>query len=156
MNNASQANLQAAKDFATEFMTNTSRWGVEIGKPVYLEEFGMARDNWENNVTAGEYQYASKATTTHKDNYFQHIIGLAMDSFKGKGSYIGTSPWAYGGIYRPETQHINKFGEVWAGDPPHEAPGWYDVYDTDKAMTIIYNQYKNIAAFLSQGKWGGY
>lgn len=44
-----------------------------------------------------------------------------MDDFKsGNGSYIGTSPWAYGGLYRPETQHANAFGEIWAGDPPHE------------------------------------
>lgn len=147
MSDPSEANLQAARDFALEFMTNTSRWGVEIGKPVFLEEFGMARDNWQND---GEYEYLSTATTTNKDNYYAYIIGLAMDSFKGDGSYVGTCPWAYGGVYRPETQRINEFGMVWAGDPPHEAPGWYDVYDTDYAMKIIYDQYKTIKAFLSK------
>ncbi|KAI9706243.1 MAG: hypothetical protein M1820_004818 [Bogoriella megaspora] len=150
MLNSSQANLDAAKAFATEFITNTSQWGIDIGKPVYLEEFGMARDNWQNNVTAGDYQYASNATTTHKDNYYQHIIGLAVDSFKSKtGSYIGTSPWAYGGIYRPETQQENEFGMVWAGDPPHEAPGWYDVYDTDQALTIVTAQKEDVDAFIA-------
>ena len=151
MNNKSAANLQAAKDFATEFITNTSRWATDIGKPVFLEEFGMARDNWENNVAAGEYQYASKATTHNKDSYYQHIIGLVMDDFKSRtAAYVGTSPWAYGGIYRPETQHENKFGMIWAGDPPHEAPGWYDIYNTDRALGIVEAQKKNIDAFLSK------
>jgi mannan endo-1,4-beta-mannosidase len=46
-----------------------------------------------------------------------------MDEFRNGGAYVGTSPWAYGGLYRPETQHVNEFGMVWAGDPPHESPG---------------------------------
>jgi mannan endo-1,4-beta-mannosidase len=151
MLNSSQANLDAAKAFATEFITNTSNWARDIGKPIFLEEFGMARDNWENNVTAGVYQYSSLASTTHKDDYYKHIIGLVMDSFKSKtGAFVGSSPWAYGGIYRPETQVENKFGMIWAGDPPHEAPGWYDVYDTDFALGIIADQKKDIDAFLAQ------
>ncbi len=52
MLNSSRANLQQAKDFATEFIGNASHWGHQIGKPVFLEEFGMARDNWQNNVSA--------------------------------------------------------------------------------------------------------
>ena len=76
-----------------------------------------------------------------------------MDKFKDtEGAYVGTSPWAYGGIYRPETQRANEFGDVWAGDPPHESPGWYDLYDTDEAMNIIHRQQLDIAAFLHDGK----
>merc|ERR1712244_212570 len=89
---------------------------------VFLEEFGMARDNWEN--VDKEYTYLSSASTTNKDDYFNTIIGAAVDDFEAEnGAYVGTCPWAYGGIYRPETQHENEFGEVWAGDPPHESPG---------------------------------
>ncbi|KAK6004863.1 hypothetical protein QM012_007642 [Aureobasidium pullulans] len=150
MLNSSSANLQAAKDFATAFVSNSSEWSKEINKPVYLEEFGMARDNWEN--VGKEYLYLSSAGTSNKDEYFNTIIGAAMDDFKSKnGSYIGTSPWAYGGLYRPETQHANAFGEIWAGDPPHEAPGWYDLYDTDEAMNIVYRQQQDIAKVLGKG-----
>jgi mannan endo-1,4-beta-mannosidase len=80
-----------------------------------------------------------------------------MDKFKDPaGAYTGTCPWAYGGIYRPETQHANAFGDVWAGDPPHESPGWYDLYDTDEAMNIVHRQQLDIAAFLRSGKgWHG-
>jgi mannan endo-1,4-beta-mannosidase len=84
--------------------------------------------------------------------WLQTIIGAAMDDFmSGNGSYVGTCPWAYGGLYRPETQRANAFGEVWAGDPPHEAPGWYDLYDTDEAMNIVQRQQQDIAEFLSKG-----
>lgn len=41
----------------------------------------------------------------------QTIIGAVMDDFKRGGPYIGTCPWAYGGIWRPETQRENSFGE---------------------------------------------
>jgi mannan endo-1,4-beta-mannosidase len=146
MYNSSKANLQQAQDFARDFMRNSSRWGAEIGKPVFLEEFGMARDNWENRDK--EYPYLSSASTSHKDAYFKTIIGAVMDEFRGNGAYVGTSPWAYGGIYRPETQHANEFGMVWAGDPPHESPGWYDLYNTDKAMYIVHEQQKIIANWI--------
>ena len=41
MYNSSAANLQTAQEFATEFVANTSRWAADIGKPIFLEEFGM-------------------------------------------------------------------------------------------------------------------
>ncbi|KAK3081837.1 hypothetical protein LTS18_000667 [Coniosporium uncinatum] len=148
MLNSSQANLDAAKDFATQFIANTSQWALDIGKPVLLEEFGMARDNWEN--VDKDYLYLSSASTTHKDEYFRTIIGAVMESFRNGGGYVGTAPWAYGGLYRPETQRANEFGMVWAGDPPHEAPGWYDLYDTDEAMNIIREQQQAIADFLAR------
>ncbi|KAI4613924.1 hypothetical protein J4E80_006612 [Alternaria sp. BMP 0032] len=151
MYNASDANLVAAQDFARDFMKNSSQWAMDIGKPVFLEEFGMARDNWVNEDK--EYPYLSDASTTHKDAYFTTIIGAVMDEFRNGGAYIGTSPWAYGGIWRPETQKANAFGMVWAGDPPHESPGWYDLYDEDYAMEIVHAQQKMIAMWIErQGK----
>jgi mannan endo-1,4-beta-mannosidase len=62
-------NLQVAKDFAVNFMRESSRWSADIGKPIFLEEFGMARNNWENKDK--EYPYLSSATTTNKDEYFK-------------------------------------------------------------------------------------
>lgn len=69
MYDASEENLKRAQVFAEEFLANTSRWSVEIGKPLFLEEFGMARDNWENRER--EYPYLSSAGTSHKDAYFK-------------------------------------------------------------------------------------
>jgi mannan endo-1,4-beta-mannosidase len=78
-----------------------------------------------------------------------------MDEFTNGGAYVGTSPWAYGGIYRPETQHANEFGMVWAGDPPHESPGWYDLYDSDTAMVIVQDQQKTIAEWIKKNGTNG-
>lgn len=74
-----------------------------------------------------------------------------MQSFLANGSFFGTAPWAYGGVYRPETQRENAFGMVWAGDPPHESPGWYDLYDDDYAMEIVRRQGEEVGRFLEGG-----
>ncbi|KAF2001677.1 glycoside hydrolase family 5 protein [Amniculicola lignicola CBS 123094] len=148
MYNSSNANLKQAQDFAKAFVHNSSQWAIDIGKPLLLEEFGMARDNWENKDK--EYPYLSSASTSHKDAYFETIIGAAVDSFERKGAYVGTCPWAYGGIWRPETQVENEFGMVWAGDPPHESPGWYDLYDTDEAMNIVARQQQEVAQWIDK------
>ncbi|KAF2115936.1 glycoside hydrolase superfamily [Lophiotrema nucula] len=150
MYDSTETGLKAAQDFAIGFINDTSHWAKDIGKPIFLEEFGMARDNWLNRDK--EYPYLSSASTTHKDPYFETIIGAAMNEFKNGGAYIGTSPWAYGGIWRPETEYVNELGMVWAGDPPHESPGWYDLYDTDEAMNIVARQQKDIAAWIAKNK----
>jgi mannan endo-1,4-beta-mannosidase len=75
MLNSSFANLEAAKSFATAFVANSSEWSKEIGKPVFLEEFGMARNNWEN--VGKEYPYLSSAGTSNKDNYFTVSLAFA-------------------------------------------------------------------------------
>jgi mannan endo-1,4-beta-mannosidase len=69
MYDPSPENLQHAQGFARDFMRNSSRWSADIGKPIFLEEFGMARDNWENKDK--EYPYLSSASTNNKDAYFK-------------------------------------------------------------------------------------
>lgn len=69
MYNDSIANLRAAQEFGTEFMQLTSKWAADLGKPVLLEEFGMARDNWLNKDK--EYPYLSNTSTSNKDTYFR-------------------------------------------------------------------------------------
>ena len=88
--NSSQANLEAAKTFAKGFIANSSQWAAEIGKPVFLEEFGMARNNWEN--ADKEYQYLSSAGTSNKDEYFQV-------------SSLGTLTHLFGSLTIPRADH---------------------------------------------------
>ncbi|KAF2639978.1 glycoside hydrolase [Massarina eburnea CBS 473.64] len=144
----SEQNLQNAQTFAKDFVNQTSGWARDVGKPIFLEEFGMARDNWENKDK--EYAYLSSANTTHKDSYFEvrTIIGAVVDDFKKGGAYVGTCPWAYGGVWRPETQTMNEFDMVWAGDPPHESPGWYYVYDGDEAMQVVSRQQQDVGSWV--------
>lgn len=76
MYDATGTSLLAAQAFATKFVSDTSKWAAEVGKPVFLEEFGMARDNWENKLE--EYPYLSSAGTTHKDAYFNVSMVLVV------------------------------------------------------------------------------
>lgn len=43
--------------------------------------------------------------------------------------------WAWGGASRP--------GDDWLGDPPHETPGWYSVYDIDESTIAIIASHAN-------------
>ena len=43
---SSTVNLQAAVDFALDYLDTHNRQAVTLGKPLVLEEFGLARDAW--------------------------------------------------------------------------------------------------------------
>lgn len=147
-----EKSLLNAENFATGFLRNLSAWSLDIRKPVVLEEFGMARDNWLNVAKGAPkkfYLYDASATTTHKDRYFQMVISSVVEYFRNGKGWQGAGPWAYGGIWRP-TDKRNSFGQSWAGDPPHEAPGWYDLYDTDPTLKIISQQAQNVTQIIAQ------
>ncbi|KAL8279079.1 hypothetical protein RQP46_008537 [Phenoliferia psychrophenolica] len=78
-------------EIADRFLSWVSQWSVDIGKPVILEEFGMARDNWENvakGAPNSSYLYDSSAGTTHKDTYFTFVLLTVLDLWKsGKAWY---------------------------------------------------------------------
>ncbi|PLW22156.1 hypothetical protein PCANC_01003 [Puccinia coronata f. sp. avenae] len=153
-----EKSLVAAEQFATEWLKNLSSWSLDLHKPLVLEEFGMARDEWQNvakGAPTSFYLYDARATTTHKDRFFQLVISHVVEYFKAGKAWQGTGPWAYGGIWRP-TDKRNAFGQAWAGDPPHEPPGWYDLYDTDPTLKIISAQARNVSEIIkSHGHSGG-
>ncbi|EJD51998.1 glycoside hydrolase [Auricularia subglabra TFB-10046 SS5] len=136
MLDSSSSNLNSAIEYARRFIGDISKWSTDINKPVVLEEFGFPRDNWLNEGE-GKYLYASSATTRNKDTYYDSVLNLIVHYWAEGKAFAGFQPWAYGGIWRPEPRYRNKFNEAWAGDPPHEAPGWYDLYDTDYTMEVI-------------------
>ncbi|KAA1087850.1 hypothetical protein PGTUg99_017389 [Puccinia graminis f. sp. tritici] len=112
-----EKSLKAAKIFANGYLKDLSKWTLDLKKPLVLEEFGMARDNWLN-VNRG-------APKTH---------------------YL-YEPWAYGGTWRPSDSR-DHFNQDWSGDPPHEPPGWYDLYDTDPTIKIIHQQAQNVSRII--------
>lgn len=107
-----------------------------LGKPLVLEEFGLARD-WatrKNNLDPA-------STTTTKDLYYAALYKLVEDSIAAGGPAMGDNFWAWAGEARP--------GMSWVGDPPHEPAGWYSVYDADgSTMAIISGHAKRIAELL--------
>ncbi|MBP7707558.1 MAG: hypothetical protein KA243_09975 [Candidatus Aminicenantes bacterium] len=95
-----------------------------LGKPLVLEEFGLARD-WasrKNNLDPA-------STTATKDLYYAALYALVEESVASGGPCQGDNFWAWAGEARP--------GMSWVGDPPHEPAGWYSVYDADLSTLAL-------------------
>ncbi len=95
-----------------------------LGKPLVLEEFGLARD-WETHQDI----YDPDSTTQYRDLFYTTMFEEVYESMSTGGPAAGDNFWAWGGQARP--------GAGWVGDPPHEIPGWYSVYDTDESTLAI-------------------
>ncbi len=106
---------------------------ASLGKPLVLEEFGLARD-WEPLHDT----FDPASPTTYRDQFYSALftdVNKAMSTGQPVG---GDNFWAWGGAARP--------GAGWVGDPPHETPGWYSVYDTDgSTLTIITDHVQMVA-----------
>jgi len=95
-----------------------------IGKPLVIEEFGLARDG-DQNQPGGE--------TSRRDRFYEQMCTYVASK---SATVSGLNFWAWGGEGRPRgtgAKVIWKPGDPWTGDPPHENQGWYSVYDMDQA-----------------------
>ncbi|CAO3683012.1 unnamed protein product [Umbelopsis ramanniana] len=117
---SSSSNLQSALDYADSFVSNCSGWAVGMGKPMVLEEFGMARDAWLD-PSIPLYKYNPGTATTNKDTYYQHLFRL-IQKLASHGASAGANFWAYSGEGYP-SDSPNSFDMVWIGDPQHEPRG---------------------------------
>lgn len=107
---------QAARDYLEAHFTDAQA----LGKPLVLEEFGLARDGGSLDPLS---------TTTARDEYIEHLLSLVFDSAASGGPAAGDNVWAFSGEGRP--------GDPLIGDPPHEPAGWYGIYDTDTSTLGI-------------------
>ncbi len=99
---------------------------TELGKPLVMEEFGLARDMGSFDVNA---------PTTYRDRFFEELFAAIHASALDGGPAAGFNFWAWGGEGRPDDAF------PWHGDPPHEQPGWYAVYDTDLTTLALLADY---------------
>ncbi len=99
-------------------------YATKLNKPLVLEEFGLARDQ---NPLGDIYNPASP--TTYRDQFYSAMFKYAFTSMSNGGPVAGDNFWAWAGQARP--------GNGWVGDPPHETPGWYSVYDADSSTLAI-------------------
>jgi mannan endo-1,4-beta-mannosidase len=97
---------------------------AELGKPLVLEEFGLARD-WEPLQDI----FSPHSPTTYRDRFYTAMFEAVYASRSTGGPVAGDNLWAWAGRARP--------ADGWVGDPPHEIPGWYSVYDTDASTLAI-------------------
>ncbi len=108
---------------------------AKLGKPLVLEEFGIARDQGSFDPTSG---------TTARDQYFRDVFDAVVQSASSGSPLQGVNFWAYAGEGRPFSPSGGdewRAGHPFTGDPPHEPQGWYSVYATDSGTLKIVEEY---------------
>lgn len=98
-----------------------------LKKPLVLEEFGISRD-WN--------KFAPGTPVTLRDNYYAEVFRQVVDSQKTDNPVAGVNFWAWAGEGNP-SQVKWKPGDPLTGDPPHEAQGWYSVYESDQTTHAV-------------------
>ncbi|KAI8910346.1 glycoside hydrolase superfamily, partial [Gorgonomyces haynaldii] len=126
MTDPTTESLNKSIAWAQGWLQQSNEWSQKLGKPLILEEFGLARDNWINDT------YNPHHLTTHRDAYYAALMEWISNAFKQHQAFAGFGFWAYSGESRP--------GDRWVGDPPHEPPGWYGVYDKDQSTIQVMKQ----------------
>jgi mannan endo-1,4-beta-mannosidase len=115
---------ERAEEDARAYFQRHEQDAFTLTKPLVLEEFGLARD-WDpvHNI------YNPDSLTTYRDRFYAAMFEEVFRSLSAGGSAAGDNFWAWGGQSRP--------GDDWVGDPPHETPGWYSVYNMDEGTLAI-------------------
>jgi mannan endo-1,4-beta-mannosidase len=124
---------QAAHDYLQAHIADA----VTLGKPLVLEEFGLARD-WEPSHDL----YNPAAPTTFRDQFYAAMFEEVYGSASTGGPAMGDNLWAWSGQAQP--------GDTWVGDPPHELPGWYSVYAGDTSTVAIITAHAEELAALRE------
>lgn len=122
---------------ASDYFQRHEKASSELGKPMVLEEFGLARDWLPRNDC-----YDPQSTTDFRDRFFQAMFENVSKSAATGGSAAGSNIWVWTG-HSPRTS-----GHV--GDPPHETPGWYSVYVDDKSTLQIMKRHAQHLGTLVQ------
>jgi mannan endo-1,4-beta-mannosidase len=107
-----------AETQARNYFLEHEAYAVELNKPLVLEEFGLTRD-WEPLHDT----FDPESPTSYRDQFYGAMFEEVYNSIAEGGMAGGDNFWAWSAQARP--------GDPWVGDPPHETPGWYSVYDTD-------------------------
>jgi mannan endo-1,4-beta-mannosidase len=133
MMDSSERNIANTVSWGLSHLVKVNKWATRMNKPLILEEFGLARDNWVSKGNKATL-YSPKNPIKNRDRYFSAMFMEAAKLHKAGGAFCGFGFWAYAGKARPRNR--------WISDPPHEPPGWYAVYDKDvstfKVMQAAY------------------
>jgi mannan endo-1,4-beta-mannosidase len=122
--------FDAAIANARDYLDDHAAAAAALGKPVILEEFGLARDGGS---------YDSAAATALRDSFLAVMYDAVYVSASGGGPAAGDNVWAWAGEGRPLEPYGGYWspGDPWTGDPPHERQGWYGVYDADSTTLRV-------------------
>jgi mannan endo-1,4-beta-mannosidase len=120
----SPTSYERAEKNALEYLNRHVFDAAVLQKPLVLEEFGLARD-----FAPLEDIYDPRSSTAYRDRFYKALFDEVSRMIQKGGPLVGSNFWAWGGASRP--------GDDWLGDPPHEPPGWYSVYDQDESTIAI-------------------
>jgi mannan endo-1,4-beta-mannosidase len=112
-----------------------------LGKPMILEEFGLAR---EGN------SYDPNSKTALRDSFLAAMYDRVYMSASGGGPAAGDNFWAWAGEGRPLEPYGGYWnpGDPWIGDPPHERQGWYSVYGSDSSTLAAVSSHARMMSGL--------
>ena len=127
--NAEKLSIQYFQTHAVE--------AVSLGKPLVVEEFGLARD-WEPLHDI----YNPNSPTTNRDKFYTAVFQQVLSAVALGEPLAGANFWVWAGSARP--------GYAWIGDPPHETPGWYSVYSSDSTTQAIITEFAQKMALLEK------
>lgn len=130
--------LQHAIEKMKSYFLSHAKASKELGKPLVIEEFGLARD---------QGSFDPQASTTAKDHYYAAVFSEVVSDMKNQGVVQGVNFWAWSGDSRPTGRggSMWKNGDPLLGDPPHEPQGWYGTYSSDvETMKVIRDYARSI------------
>lgn len=129
--NAAATTMSKAQDLLRNYIKSHLERSRAMGKPMILEEFGMARD---------KRSMQPSASTTDRDAYYRVAFEETLSQLT-KG-LSGVNFWAWSGESRPrEAGGLWRTGDDLLGDPPHEEQGWYGVYDRDSSTLKLIKEF---------------
>ena len=106
----------------------------KIKKPLVVEEFGLARDN---------FSFALQSPVEYRNKYFKTVLQLLIKSKKENSTLAGINFWAFGGFGKPAKNKdpFWKEGDDLLGDPPMEEQGLNSVFTGDTSTWKLIKQY---------------
>ena len=112
------------------------------GKPLIIEEFGLARDG---------QAHASSGEAKRREAFYEAMVHKAADL-----GISGIMPWAWAGEGRPRSPGgYWQAGDDNIGDPPHEPQGWYSVYNSDVSTLQLLGRLTKEEFYGGDGLGGG-
>lgn len=125
--------LEVAVERTLDYLKMHVRKSCILGKPLVLQEFGLARDQGSFEPTA---------TVSSRDLYFRAVLDT-MTRWAAQGlPMVGANFWTWSGEVRPvQPGSLWKAGDPFTGDPPHEKQGWYGIYSTDTSTLKLLETY---------------
>ncbi|MCB0668476.1 MAG: cellulase family glycosylhydrolase [Saprospiraceae bacterium] len=87
------SSLQKTMEQLDNYLNSHIQGALVIGKPLVLEEFGLARNE-------GAFDHSSEVTS--RDDFFKHILNRYLSEMEHSSPFSGLNFWAWSGEGRPE------------------------------------------------------